>query len=72
MSRQKEFDADPKATQQVEFVGPLKSNDGINADGTYSMFVLAILQKIKEMRLKFFPRKRDSLIKDGKLSRSKS
>ena len=27
--------------------------DGINADGTESMFVLPILEKIKETRLKF-------------------
>ena len=47
-SRQKELDADPKAIQQIEFVGKLKNTDGVNADGTQSMFVLTILEKIKE------------------------
>ena len=53
LSRSKELDADPKAIQQIEFVGQLKNTDGINADGTQSMFVLTILEKINEMRLKF-------------------
>ena len=52
LSRQKELDADPKAIQQIEFVGQLKNLDGINVDGTQSMFVLTILEKIKETRLK--------------------
>ena len=30
LSRQKESDADPKAIQQIEFVGPLKNVDGVN------------------------------------------
>ena len=46
--RQKELDADPKATQQIEFVGELKNYDGVNADGTQSMFFLTVLGKIKE------------------------
>ena len=50
LSRQKELDADPKAIQQIEFDGQLKNVDGINADGTQSMFVLTILEKIKETR----------------------
>ena len=29
---QKELDADPKAIQQIEFVGQLKTVDGINTD----------------------------------------
>ena len=53
MSRQKELNADPKAIQQIEFVGQLKNTNGVNADGTQSMFVLVILEKIKETRLKF-------------------
>ena len=53
LSRQKELDAGPKVIQQIEFVGQLKNNDGENADGTQSMFVLKILEKIKETRLKF-------------------
>ena len=51
LSRQKEFDADPKAIQQIELVGQLKSPDNaVVADE--SMFVLTILEKIKESRLK--------------------
>ena len=52
-SRQKELDADRKAIQQVGFVGQLKNDDGENADGTHSMFVVTISEKIKEARLKF-------------------
>ena len=53
MSQQKELDADPKAIQQIELAGKLKNTDGVNADGEQSMFVLMILEKIKEARLKF-------------------
>ena len=38
----------------MEFVGQLKNEDGINADRKQSMYVLTILEKIKEMRLKLF------------------
>ena len=52
MSRQKELHADPKAIQQIEFVGKLKNPDNeIIANGF--IFVLTILEKIKETRLKF-------------------
>ena len=55
-SRQKELDADPKSIQQLEFVGKLKKLDDNDngADGGHdqSMFVLTILEKIKEIRLK--------------------
>ena len=53
LSRQKELDADPKVIQQIEFAGQLKNDDGINADGRQSMFVLTISGKIKETRLIF-------------------
>ena len=33
---------DSKAIKQIEFVGHLKSQDGINADGTQTIFVLTI------------------------------
>ena len=54
LSRQKELDADPKAIQQVEFVGQLKKLDANDspadtAGNDQSMFVLTILEKIKEM-----------------------
>ena len=52
ISIHKELDADSKAIQQTEFVGQSKNEDGINADATQSMFVLTILEKIKETRLK--------------------
>ena len=52
LTRQKELDPDPKAIQQIEFVGQLKNIDGQNADGTQSMFVLTILKNVKETRLK--------------------
>ena len=52
------FTADPKAIQQIEFLGQLKKlgDDGNATDagsGQY-MSVLTILEKIKEMRLEFF------------------
>ena len=50
LSRQKELDADPKATQQIEFVGQLKK---LNNSNVKSMFILTILEKIKQARLKF-------------------
>ena len=53
-SRKKELDVDPKAIQQIEIVEQLKNEDGINADGAESMFILTILEKIKEIRLTFF------------------
>ena len=53
LSSQKELDADPKAIQQIELIAQLKNIDGINADAAESMFILTILEKIKETRLKF-------------------
>ena len=37
-SRLKELDADPKAIQQIEFIGQLKNIDVINFYGTQNMF----------------------------------
>ena len=55
-SRQKELDADPKSIQQLEFVGKLKKLDdndnGADGGNDQFMFVLTILEKIKEIRLK--------------------
>ena len=53
LSRQKELDADPKAIQQIEFVEQLKNPDNVTV-ANESMFVLTILEKIRETRLKFF------------------
>ena len=50
---QEELDDDQKTIQQIEFAGQLKNVDGINADETQSMFILTILEKINETRLKF-------------------
>ena len=52
MSRQKELGADPKAIQQIECVGQLK-NDNNQIVANESVFILKILEKIKETRLKF-------------------
>ena len=67
LSKQKELNADPKAIQQVEFIEQLKSVDGINADGAGSRFILTILEKNKETRLKFYQGSVYSIIKDAKL-----
>ena len=48
-----ELDADPKVIQQIEFIGQLKNDHGDDLDGTQSMFVWTILEKIKETRLTF-------------------
>ena len=53
LSRQKELDADPRETQQIDFVRQLQNENGINVDGTQTIFILMILEKIKEVRLKF-------------------
>ena len=52
--RQKELDADLKATPQTEFVKLLKYVDSINADGAESVFNLTILEKFKETNLIFY------------------
>ena len=51
LSGQKELDADPKAIQQIEFVGQLKKMN--NNNNFKSTFVLTNLEKIKETRLTF-------------------
>ena len=51
LSRQKELDAYPKSIQQIEFVGQLKKvNNAVN--NPESIFILMILEKKKEKRLK--------------------
>ena len=57
LSRQKELDADSKAIQEIEFVGQLRKLDANDnaidvAGNDQSLFVLTILKKNKEMRLK--------------------
>ena len=53
LSEEKELNADPKAFKQIEFVGQLENIDIVNADVTQSIFILTILEKIKETRLNF-------------------
>ena len=67
LRRQKHLDADPKAIRKIEFTGQFKNADGQNADGTQSMFVFTILEKIKETKLKFSQGNANGLIKEGEL-----
>ena len=58
MSKRKELDADGKAIQQLEFAGELKKLNANNkatdtGNSDQYMFVLMILETIKETRLKF-------------------
>ena len=71
LSRQKVLDADPKATQQIKFVGKLKNPDNqifVNE----SMFVLTSLGKNQKHKIKIFSRKCKGIINNGKLSKIKS
>ena len=70
LSRQKKLDADPKVIQQTEFVGQLKNSDDRDADEAESIFVSTILDKMQRNKIKLFSGKRNSIIKDDKLSRS--
>ena len=58
MSQLKELDADPRAIHQVEMVGQWKkldNNDNVtDVCNNQSMFVLMILENIKETQLKFY------------------
>ena len=77
LSKQKELDTDPKAIQQLEFVGQLKKLDNMNANAE-SMFVLTTYVCLNKFRTNkrneiiIFSRKCNSIIKDAKLSRSES
>ena len=51
ISRQKELDADPKAIQHIAFAGQLKKCRLYNKIyGAESMFVLTILELLKELK----------------------
>ena len=58
LSRQKKLDADLKTIQQKEFAWQFKKlNDNGNATDVgndQSIFVLTILEKVKETRVKFY------------------
>ena len=51
LSKQKELHADPKTSQQIEFNGKSKSSNN-RIDENQFIFVLIIVEKIKEARLK--------------------
>ena len=68
LSRQKELDADPKVIQQIQFSGQLKKLD--TNDNDQSMFVLRILENQRN-EIIIFSRKYNSIMNNGKLSRSK-
>ena len=53
LCREKKLDVDPKAIQQIEFVGQIKNIDGIKAGGTQKKVFLKILENSKETRLTF-------------------
>ena len=53
LSERKELDADPKAIQQIEFAEKLKKKLNNNNNNAESMFALTMLEKIKEVRLRF-------------------
>ena len=53
MGGQKELDADPKATEEIEFVGQLKNINGINADGTEFKFYKSFRKKVKDTKIEF-------------------
>ena len=57
LNRQKELDYDPKVIQQIKFVGQLKkldaNDDAADAGNDQSMYILTLLEKLKETRLKF-------------------
>ena len=42
-----------KINSQIEFIEQLQNDDGENADGIKSMFVLTVLEKVKQTRIKF-------------------
>ena len=69
LSRQNELYADPKAIQQIEFIGQLKE-----LDTDYNATDAGKDQSMKNQRnkIKIFWSKCNSIVKDGKLSRSKS
>ena len=50
--KKKKIDVDEKAIQEIEFVEQLKATLGLKSDGTQSMFVLTVLEKIKGTKLK--------------------
>ena len=56
LSRQNELDTNPKTIQRIEFVGQLKKrgadDNATDAGNDQSMFILTILEKTKETRLR--------------------
>ena len=50
-SRQKKLDADLKTIDEIKFAGQSKNVYGLNADGPEYMFIIFILENIKETPL---------------------
>ena len=71
LSRQKELDVDSKAIQQIEFVGQLKKlgDDGNATDAGNDQ---SVFEKISKKQDQNIPKEINSIIKDGKLSRSET
>ena len=76
LNRQNKLNADPITTQQIEFIGQLKTLDAnyhaTDAGSDQSMFILIILEKLNKKKSKIFWRKCKSIINNCKLSGSKS
>ena len=76
MSRQKELDPDPKAIQQIEFVGQLKKlHAKYNTKKIQVMINLCFLNsftKNQKNEIKNISRKCNSIMNDGRLSRNES
>ena len=53
VKRQKELDSDVKAIQKMEFFRQFNNDYVLSTDETQSKFLITILEKIKETRLKF-------------------
>ena len=67
LSRQKELDADPKAIQQIEFVGQLKECRWYKCSLHTKYVCLNHFRKTERNEIKIFSRKCNSIIKDDKL-----
>ena len=50
----KVLDPDAEGIHEIELVGQIKNENGINPDGTQSMFILTILWETKKTRWKVF------------------
>ena len=72
MRGQKELNPDPKAIQQLEFVGQLKNTYGCKCCWHTIYVCFNDFRKSQRNETKIFWRKHNSLIKDDELWRSES